>query len=97
MRVVLARHDAVPAEADRPQLIEMLAANVGDAGAFRAEHPLVPVGRQEVDAHLVHVERKDAQALNRIEEHQRARSDGRFRQSAARRAGSRSRSRPSSP
>ena len=48
----------------------MLAANVRDAGALGPEHPLVPVGRQKIDAHFVHVERKRAQTLNRIEEQQ---------------------------
>src|SRR5262245_6099300 len=49
----------------------MLAANVRDASSFRSQHPLVPVGRKKIDSHLVHVERKCAETLNRIAKQQR--------------------------
>ena len=68
--VIAALHDAVPADADGPQQVEMLAPQVEHTGALRPQQPLVAVGRQEVDRRFLHVQRKDAQALNGVEAQQ---------------------------
>ena len=60
----------------------MLAADVGDAGAFGPEHPLVAVGGQKVDRRLAHVERKRAEALDRVEQQQGPALRARSRRSA---------------
>ena len=77
-RVVARMNNAVPADTDRSQPIEMFATDVGDASSFGAQHPLVPVGGEEVDGRLTHVERKCADALNRVEHHQRPASVSNF-------------------
>ena len=50
--------------------VEMLAANVKQPSPFRAQHPLVTVGRQEVDSRSLDVQRKHAQTLDGIEKQQ---------------------------
>ena len=69
---VAAIDHAVPADADRVQPIDQLAADAEDAGALGTEQPLVSVGRQEVDRRALHVERQDAQPLDGIDEEQHA-------------------------
>ena len=61
------------------QHVQVLAAKEEDAGAFRSQHPLVPVGRQEVNLRLVYIKGKHAQPLNCIEEKERAAIVGKLR------------------
>src|SRR2546421_435287 len=71
-REIARRHDAVPADADRVQPLDQLAANPEDAGAFGTEQPLVPVGGEKIDRCPLHVERIDAEPLDRVDEEENA-------------------------
>ena len=62
--------DAVPAESQRAEPVEVLAAEVEDAGPLRPQQPLVAVGRQEIDRRFRHVQGKHAQGLNGVDEQQ---------------------------
>ena len=72
LREIPGADHAVPADADRVQPLDQFAADVEDAGPFRAEQPLVPVGRQEVDRRPLHVQRQHAQPLDGIHEEEDA-------------------------
>ena len=50
----------------------MLLPHKQQSGPFRPQQPLVAVGRQKIDAIGLHIERKNAQPLNRIEKEQAA-------------------------
>jgi hypothetical protein len=62
----------MPTRADWPEAIQIIAPNVRDARALRPEQPFVSIGRHEVDSEFVHIERKNAKALNRVKKHKRA-------------------------
>src|SRR5207247_793696 len=64
--------DAVPADADGVQPLDQRAANPEDAGAFGPEQPLVPVGGEKIDRRPLHVERIDAESLDRVDEEENA-------------------------
>ena len=49
----------------------ILLLDIKDAATFRAEHPFVAVRRQGMNSALLHIERKSAQSLNRIDKEQR--------------------------
>src|SRR5262249_11022521 len=59
---------AVPADSYRMQPIDQLPPDVEDGGTFRAEQPLVAVGRQEIDRGLPDVQGEYTQALDGIDE-----------------------------
>ena len=50
----------------------MLLPDEEQPGALRSEQPLMPVRRQKIDAVGLHVERKNAEPLNRIQKKQAA-------------------------
>src|SRR6187399_1134553 len=50
----------------------MLAANVGEARTLRSEHPFLPAGGHDIDLQLLHIDGKHAQALNRVNDAERA-------------------------
>src|SRR5262249_2957748 len=71
-REIARADDAVPADADRMQPVDQLMADVEDAGAFGTEQRLVSVGSEKIDRRPLHVERIDAQPLDRVDEKQNA-------------------------
>src|SRR5206468_9146167 len=71
-RVIAALHDTVPADHHRPQASKMLLSYKQQSGAFGAEQPFVTVGGQKINAVGLHVNRKNAEPLNRIQKKQEA-------------------------
>src|SRR5436190_15240852 len=57
----------------------MLLPDKKQAGAFRPQQPLVPVGSQKIDSAVPHIDRKYTQPLNRIQKEQTARTAAKFR------------------
>src|SRR5262249_17794346 len=60
-------HNAVPANPNRMQEIDQVAANVENAGPLRPQQPFVSVRREKIDRRLPHIDGKNAQPLNGID------------------------------
>jgi len=65
LRHIAGRTDVPCADQRGPQGLEMLALDVKDTGTERPEHPLVGIGRQEID--MPHINRRRAERLDGIE------------------------------
>ena len=46
----------------------MLATEIEDSGPFRPQQPFVPIGGQKIDRRALHVQGKNAQPLDGIQE-----------------------------
>ena len=69
LEIVVVPH-AVPAHAQRTEQVQMFPPREEDARPFRSQEPFVAVGGQEIDGRSPHVQRKNAQGLDGVEEQQ---------------------------
>ena len=64
---VLRVDDVHPADHERAGAFDEFAAAIKDAGAFGAEQPFMPIGREIIDIHAGDVDGEHAEGLNRID------------------------------
>src|SRR6476661_4286872 len=69
-RVIVSLNNAVPANHQWPQQPQMLLPHKEQSRTFRPQHPLMPICRQKIDSIGLHIERKDAETLNRVQKEQ---------------------------
>ena len=86
--------NAVPADAHRSQPIQVFAPHEEQARSLRSQHPFVTIGGQKIDPGLRDIERKDAQALDGIQQQQGTLIVDHLRQFLPRRPANRWRSQP---